>query len=134
MRRYFVDDLQAADLEGLPAEDGVRVSVALGFDSMGLPRVEVEGPTPEAVLAYVRQGWGEDDADWFAEHVVARLQSRVIAPASPAEPRTLLVHLSVEVPADDPRTADEVADAIQSALRRLAWLEADITVPLAEEV
>ena len=53
-------------------------------------------------------------------------------------PRTVLVHLNVEVPADDTRTATEIGDAILAAVEvgsdheSVAGLV--IAVPLAEDV
>lgn len=53
-------------------------------------------------------------------------------------PRTVLVHLNVEVPDTETRTADQIADAILSALvvggdDESVW-ELDIVCPLAEEL
>jgi hypothetical protein len=57
---------------------------------------------------------------------------------TPEPKRTVLVHLSVEVPAADQRDADGIADAVLAALEvgrddetvyHLTW-----TVPMAEEV
>lgn len=31
-------------------------------------------------------------------------------------PRTILIHLNASVPSDDPRSADEIADAVLAAL------------------
>ena len=53
-------------------------------------------------------------------------------------PRTVIIHLSVEVPDDDTRTPDEIADMVEIALSNghdenpLAGLE--VHCPLAEEV
>lgn len=45
--------------------------------------------------------------------------------------RTILVHVNVELPSDDTRSADEIADEVEN-VAKLTWL--DISVPLAEEV
>lgn len=53
-------------------------------------------------------------------------------------PRTVIIHLSVEVPDEDVRTPDELADMVEIALANgldenpLAGLE--VHCPLAEEV
>ena len=51
--------------------------------------------------------------------------------------RTLLVHLNVEVPVSDERTADEVADAILLAIRQAPAIfntrDLHAECPLAEE-
>lgn len=52
--------------------------------------------------------------------------------------RTILVHLNVEAPDDDQRTADEIADAILAAIEvgsddeTVYYLK--VAAPLAEEV
>lgn len=72
---YFVDDIQAVEPDELPKPPkGVEVDVAEDLDSMGFPRVTVYGPTREAVIEYVREGWGDDDADWFQTYIVDRVQ------------------------------------------------------------
>lgn len=40
----------------------------------------------------------------------------VVGESAPVQPRTVLVHLNVEVPADDERNADEIGDLILGAL------------------
>ncbi len=53
-------------------------------------------------------------------------------------PRTILVHLNVQLPSDDPREAKEIAEYVESAL--MVGLEGgpqgslDVEVALAEEV
>jgi hypothetical protein len=53
-------------------------------------------------------------------------------------PRTVLVHLNVEAPDSDTRTADQIADALMGALEVGAdddsVRELSVTAPLAEEV
>lgn len=53
-------------------------------------------------------------------------------------PRTILVHLSVDVPDDDDRTPPEIAEAIQGALD-VGWDDDEVRdlavfIPLVEEV
>lgn len=72
--RYVVDDLQAADPDALSAVAGITVETVDHADSMGLPRVAVSGPTRAAVLAYVRENWGDSDAVWFRDHVEGRVR------------------------------------------------------------
>ena len=54
------------------------------------------------------------------------------------EPRSILVHLNVEVPADDERDADQIAEAVAAALEVGSDDESvrgfTYAVPLAEEV
>jgi hypothetical protein len=53
-------------------------------------------------------------------------------------PRTVLVHLNVEAPESDTRTADQIADALMGALEVGAdddsVRELSVTAPLAEEI
>lgn len=73
---YRVAYLQAVEPEFLPTPpEGVEVDVVEGHrDEMGFPRVDVTARTREAVLAYVREAWGDDDAEWFADYVEARVE------------------------------------------------------------
>lgn len=41
---------------------------------MGMPRVDVSGPTRESVIEYVRENWGDDDAEWFDRYIVQRVR------------------------------------------------------------
>jgi hypothetical protein len=70
---FMVDDLQAVELDSLPVVEGITIAVDPELDSMGFNRIAITGPTREAVTDYVREGWGDDDGDWFAEYVVARI-------------------------------------------------------------
>ena len=75
---YYVDDLQAAEPEALPDSpdaNGVEWTVLPGLDTMGLPRVMVAGPTRESVIAFVREHWSDDDAEWFQTYIVDRVRS-----------------------------------------------------------
>lgn len=55
------------------------------------------------------------------------------------EPRTVLVHLNLGVPADDPRGADVVADVVMDALAA-GWPDGDrialvaVSVAMSEEL
>lgn len=71
---YEVSDLQCVEPDKLPKWEWITVAVTEERDSMGLPRVTVTGPTRNRVIAYVREAWGDDDAKWFADHVVARVE------------------------------------------------------------
>jgi hypothetical protein len=71
---FAVTDLQAVEPEALEASAGIRVEVDEELDSMGFPRVSVFGETRDQVIAYVRDQWGDDDPQWFAEYVVARVE------------------------------------------------------------
>lgn len=69
----FVDELQACEVDALTEVEGISVEVER-IDNQGFPRVRVDGPTPEAVVEYVRAEWGdEEDPEWFAEYVVGRV-------------------------------------------------------------
>ena len=54
------------------------------------------------------------------------------------KPRTFLIHLHVEAPADDDRDADQIAEAVAAAIEVGSddgqMLGITISVPLAEEV
>lgn len=71
---FAVEDLQACEPEAL---DWHRPDVVLflhdGLDSMGFNRVTVTADTHEALISYVREFWGDDDEEWFAEYVVGRI-------------------------------------------------------------
>ena len=72
--RHTVTDLQAVEPESLPSlPDSIIVHVHSERDEMGFPRVDVTGPTREAVLEYVLAVWGDNDREWFDEYVVGRL-------------------------------------------------------------
>lgn len=110
MMRYFVRYLQAVEPEQLPEKpEGIAVDVVETHDEMGFPRVDVSGSSRESLLEYVRAGWGDDDADWFKEWVEDRVEEV-------EGTRTVLVHLNVEVPPNDDRTADEVGDFVLAAV------------------
>lgn len=110
MMRYIVRYLQAVEPEHLPEKpEGIEVNVVETHDEMGFPRVDVSGPSREVLIEYVRVGWGDDDADWFKEWVEDRVE--VVK-----GPRTVLVHLNVEVPPNDDRSGDEVADFVLAAV------------------
>jgi hypothetical protein len=53
-------------------------------------------------------------------------------------PRTIIVHLNIELPDSDKRTADEIADAITESLSVSSDKDPvrfeDVVAPLAEEV
>jgi hypothetical protein len=74
---YWIDDLQACEPDALVAflPDGIKVTVDVEHDdtSAGCARVSVYAPTKEALLDFVRYHWGDDDGEWFATHVVARI-------------------------------------------------------------
>lgn len=73
--RHVVTDLQAVEPDALPEDDDdVFFVVEEERDGMGFPRVAVYGPTRDAVIEYVRKGWGDEDASWFQEHVVDRVE------------------------------------------------------------
>jgi hypothetical protein len=70
---WSVAYLQAAEPDALPAAEGILVEIVEDADEMGLPRVDVSGPSREAVLDYIRAHWGDEDADWFDEYVAGRI-------------------------------------------------------------
>ncbi len=70
---FVVTSLQAVEPDALKPQDGIVVTEDEAADSMGFPRVNVYGPTRDAVIEYVRREWGDEDPDWFADYVVARL-------------------------------------------------------------
>jgi hypothetical protein len=78
---FTVDYLQAVEPDFLGKPAGIVVTLDEELDSQGFNRVTVEGPTREAVIEYVRENWGDDDADWFQEYVVDRVRE-VPAPRS----------------------------------------------------
>jgi len=209
---FMVDDLQSTDPEFLAPMEGITVSLSPEKDSMGFDRATVEGPTREAVIAYVRREWGDEDPEWFQEWVVDRVVEversgdiQVTIPAdtipyvvgyildglseeyaaqiegtemgggwSPVEyavvpallpfmadgdralaqeildkhdkqagkggnmKRVVLVHLNVEVPESDTRTAEEIGGAIYGALEvgsdNDAVRDLDIAVALTDEI
>lgn len=73
--RYFVHYLQACAPDDLPTVAGITLDWHEGYDSMGMPRVDVIGPSREAVVEYVRLNWGDDDTDWFTEYVAGRVEA-----------------------------------------------------------
>lgn len=127
--RYFVDDLQAVEPDELDRTvEGITITVSPEKDSMGFDRVEVEGPTPEAVMAYVRQEWGTEDEGWLKEWV----EDRIIARVEDSDPgiagsssevvtadyeRTILCHLNISVAAGAAFSADGVQSLIDGALQ-----------------
>lgn len=72
---FRVEDLQAVEPDALERRDGIVVTVHPELDGMGFNTVDVEGPTRDAVVEYVRSQWGEEDPAWFAEYVVARVRT-----------------------------------------------------------
>jgi hypothetical protein len=57
--RYAVDGLQATEPDELTKADGIVVTIDDELDSQGFNTVSVEGPTREAVLAYIRANFGD---------------------------------------------------------------------------
>src|SRR5262249_7671391 len=102
--RFLVDDLQTCEPDMLPAVAGIDVSLSVGLDSMGFHRATVVGRSRDEVVGYVRKVWGDEDAEWFAEQVEARVIE------IPAEPRTILVHVNVAMSEGDHRTSEDIGD------------------------
>lgn len=73
--RFVVRDLQAIDPSELSQQPGIGHEVTVERDSMGFPRVDVYGPSRAVLIEYVRDNWGEDDPEWFAEHVEGRVET-----------------------------------------------------------
>lgn len=71
--RWQVEYLQCVELELLASVPGIRLELVEN-DWMGFARVDVIGPTREAVIEYVRAEWGDDDEAWFAEYVIGRVR------------------------------------------------------------
>lgn len=74
-------EARAADPDALPRERGIFVTVEPSLSTAGLPRVTIEGPSSDAVVAYVRKHWGDDDSEWFVEHVMRRVEQVGAVPA-----------------------------------------------------
>lgn len=72
---FVVGHLQAAEPNALPSSDTIRVVRDPDLDDMGLARVSVHAATREAVIEYVREHWGDEDALWFETYVVGRVES-----------------------------------------------------------
>lgn len=108
---FRVTDLQSTEPSALShPPDGVSLAFDVEKDSMGFDRVTVTADTPAQLLAYVEENWGDDDPQWWAEHVVARVEE-VEGGFDPPDTRTILAHLNIEVPKADPRTPEQIADA-----------------------
>lgn len=76
--RFVVSYLQAVEPESLDAVEGIYVRVVEECDDMGFPRVDVFGPTRDAVISYVREQWcAEEDPAWFESYVVARVETTI---------------------------------------------------------
>lgn len=71
---FMVDDLQACEPDALTKQDGISVEITEQSDSMGFPRVAVKGDSREAIIDYVRENWGDDDTEWFADQVCDRIE------------------------------------------------------------
>lgn len=65
--RFYVERLETCEAELLTQADGITVST---YDTERFPESNVYGPTPEAVIEYVRANWGDEDPEWFQEYVV----------------------------------------------------------------
>lgn len=70
---YEVAHLQAVEPDELPRDQGVDVFVHADLDGMGFNTVTVSGPDRDALIEYVRDQWGDEDAAWFEEYVVQRV-------------------------------------------------------------
>lgn len=70
---YRLSYLQAVEPEALPAREGLVVEVDADLDDYGFPRVDVVARDRDVLIEYVRWHWGDDDADWFRDYVVARI-------------------------------------------------------------
>lgn len=81
---YELSYLQAVEPEALPRDRDVDVFVHEELDGQGFNEVSLSAETPEQIVAYVREFWGDDDEKWFAEYVVARIE-RVGTPAELAK-------------------------------------------------
>lgn len=136
MSKFMLDMLEACEPESLSTV-GTDVTVmvedyTLGTSS-GCPCVTLTAPTRQGIIDFVRKFWGDDDGEWFQQHVVERVSEMLT-------PRTILVHLNVELDRADERTADTIADTLLAALT--VGLDPDetnlhmsqIVCPLADEV
>lgn len=76
--RYSVDDLQACEPESLPTEradaNGILVELHSELDSMGFHRVTVSAYTEAALLDFIAEHWGTEDAEWYREHVAEAVE------------------------------------------------------------
>ena len=75
VRRWMVDYIQACEIDCLPQGEGIEIEVEPEVDDMGFHRVAVIGESPEQVIAYVREHWGDDDRAWFHDHIENRIAS-----------------------------------------------------------
>lgn len=71
---FTVTDLQACEPDALPHDAGVTVVLDDDLDSMGFNRATVSAPTRDALIEYVLKHWGDEDGDWFREHVLGRIK------------------------------------------------------------
>ena len=72
---YRLSYLQAVEPEALPAREGLVVEVDADPDDYGFPRVDVVARDRDVLIAYVREHWGDDDADWFRTYVEGRVMA-----------------------------------------------------------
>lgn len=70
---FVVTDIQAVEIDTLEHVPGVYVEYE-GKDTMGAHRVAVYGSSTAEVVEYVRSQWGDEDPDWFASHIVGRVE------------------------------------------------------------
>jgi hypothetical protein len=70
---YEVAHLQAVEPDELPRDAGVDVFVHEELDGMGFNTVTLSAPDRDVLIEYVREQFGDEDAEWFQEYVVDRV-------------------------------------------------------------
>lgn len=144
-----MDDAQLADLigEGGPSEliDAARALRQRRSDALHLSMGEASAVLEalgdsELYVQYEDDGWvSVETFNLVLNPLLQRL--RQIVPAPKPEPRTILVHLNVELPADAPCSPEDVAREVEAALEvgtdpehTPALAIASVCVPLVDEV
>ena len=74
MKTFFVTDgIEAVDPHELSEVPGIIVQNE--GTSRGIPQVRVLSEDRDALIAYCRQEWGDDDQEWFDRHVVGGIRT-----------------------------------------------------------
>lgn len=68
---FRLSDLQAVEPESLKSTEGVLVEISEERDPFA--HADLVAASAEEIAEYVREHWGDDDGDWFANYVVARI-------------------------------------------------------------
>lgn len=83
MTHFMVDGLQTCEPDllvrdlkygiGVGVPDDVRLTIDWTDDDMGFPTSEVRSTDLQSLLNFVREHWGDSDAEWFDRYVVRRV-------------------------------------------------------------